>query len=94
MTFVRAIPYEFALILSLWMVCDLFYRLVQLLVQDAWNTGSKWKRRRAIEVFYEESGYQYYSLSDAIKDRNSLIIDQEKKILPDWYADWQKWEDK
>ena len=45
-------------------------------------------------AFYKESGYQYTTIGDAIRDRNELIIDKEKEVVPKWYQDWEKWENK
>ena len=78
----------------LWGLTDLFYRMLQLDYNDMMNTGNKYGegRRRAWAAFYRESGYQYYSMSDAIKSRNEVIIDEERKVapfIPSWYEDWE-----
>ena len=91
--FVKIFPEEFALLFTLWGITDLFYRWMQLEYNDFNNIGGRFGRgsgrRRAIEAFYKESGYQYNSLSDAIRDRNEAIINKEKKVVPKWYADWE-----
>ena len=94
----KIFPSEFAFLFSLWGLTDLFYRFLQLeysdFVNDGAKSGDKWGRKKAMAAFYKESGYQYTTIGDAIRDRNELIIDKEKEVVPKWYQDWEKWENK